>query len=175
MCSVLIISHYDLPATPRASHFRSQFASNTSTRSSVWVSALNQWAVFPCDARWNNSNWIHPQFLLKSITKHFFSKGIWLPVKCRHLEKENWTVQWLLEGCNHQYLALKHLWRRVLCSKHSPCLDQELPAITDAASPWLPAGVFKGQTSIRFSVLEGPRCGHLYPDRTHSNWFTCAE
>lgn len=102
MCSrVLIFSHRDLPATPWVSHLRSQFASNTSTGSLVRVSALNQCAVFPRDARWNNSHRIHSQLSLKSRTTLFFLKESGFLSRTSIWKKKTLLYSGYLKGRNH--------------------------------------------------------------------------
>lgn len=64
------------------------------------------------------------------------------------------------EGLNYLYLCThmentSEVVHSAPSSQHPPCLHRELPAIIDAPSPWLPAGVLKARPvsgSLRFCV-----------------------
>lgn len=129
------------------------------------------WIISHCDARWTNSHWMqHCPCFLKPTTNILGKSSLFSNITIWKWELGG--VVWLHGTLDDAFLGTFTLKNLLTGSKHSHCLHQELPAIIDAPSPWLPAGVFKGQTSIRFS--QGAGCVHHHPD-LHLIYSACRE
>lgn len=142
----------------------------------MWASSVNHCVVFPSPPQMEQYPLNSPRVLVKVHSKAVSVKKFALQSKqsCSLLQLLSKTTIFCLNSledeCARLHPIWNHLWTGVFCS--------ELPAFTwltpgAHCNNWctlsmVTCGCFKGQTSIRFSVMEGPRCGYHSTDHTHS-------